>query len=300
VGLCLYILLFKDQPALKVGITNSLDERLFALGANRFDRSRSYIVIAQEARIVRALERHIHTFHVRARKEVDPALPSGNTELYHLEELPRILRIVEHLRACYPEQNIEIRQGLSRAARSGVQNAISDSSGRLQDLGLSWAAGKTYAYYDLGGFRLLIKWLQGLRRDQVARIVGLERRGTCCLLIRRGYLESNPPGAEFRFCSQGRVMVAATSISQTDRESYSLVRWDVSLRGGLAESMGDRLRGRVESFLERLFPYEIDNAVLEHFSGTPLERDPLLLSHLDPSEQSIESISEKNSGVQKI
>ena len=63
-------------------------------------------------------------------------------------------------------------------------------------------------------------------------------------------------------------MVAATSISQIDRERYSLVRWDVCLRGGLAESMGDRLLGRVESFLERLFPYEVDKGVPEHFSRT--------------------------------
>ena len=91
----LYILAFKDQSLIKVGVSADIHLRSLALGSECFDFTRSYVVRSRDQPSIVLLERNLKTFFSAHRVAPLQPLSSGNTETFHSSILPRILEAIE-------------------------------------------------------------------------------------------------------------------------------------------------------------------------------------------------------------
>src|ERR1700726_2278760 len=91
----LYILAFKDEPLIKVGLSVDAYMRSLALGFDRFDLTSSYMVRSRDQSSISILERNLKTFFSTHQIEPPQPLSSGNTETFRSSVLPRMLEVID-------------------------------------------------------------------------------------------------------------------------------------------------------------------------------------------------------------
>jgi hypothetical protein len=91
----LYILAFKNEPLIKVGLSIDAYMRSLALGFDRFDLKRSYLVEARDRSSISVLERNLKTFFSTHQVVPPQPLSSGNTETFQSSVLPKMLQAIE-------------------------------------------------------------------------------------------------------------------------------------------------------------------------------------------------------------
>jgi hypothetical protein len=109
----LYILAFKNEPLIKVGLSIDAYMRSLALGFDRFDFKGSYMVQARDQSSISVLERNLKTFFSANRVSSSEPLSSGNTETFQSSVLPQMLQAIEALRETFPDAGFRIQQDLS-------------------------------------------------------------------------------------------------------------------------------------------------------------------------------------------
>jgi hypothetical protein len=109
----LYILAFKNEPLIKVGLSIDAYMRSLALGFDRFDFKGSYMVQARNQAAISVLERNLKTFFSANRVSSSEPLSSGNTETFQSSVLPQMLQAIEVLRETFPDAEFRIHQDLS-------------------------------------------------------------------------------------------------------------------------------------------------------------------------------------------
>src|SRR5690348_330548 len=87
------MLVFRDEPLVKVGVSAQPAARWSQLGDVRFDFGRSYLVRAENPEHIRLLERNKVLF-AGDRRGAQVPLPSGNTEISCGSALPRMLQLI--------------------------------------------------------------------------------------------------------------------------------------------------------------------------------------------------------------
>jgi hypothetical protein len=109
----LYILAFKDEPLIKVGLAVNARLRSLALGYRRFDFKESYLVRSKDQPCIRTLERNLKTFFAAHQVSSTCPMPNGNTETFDSSVLPEILQSIETFRSSFPHAEFQIEQNLS-------------------------------------------------------------------------------------------------------------------------------------------------------------------------------------------
>ena len=109
----LYILSFRDEPLIKVGLADSADKRFLALERDRFDLRGSYMVQSADESSIRTLEKNLKTFFSADQCVSDKPVIKGNTETFRSCALSKMLQMVEGFRTNFPCAEISIRQDLS-------------------------------------------------------------------------------------------------------------------------------------------------------------------------------------------
>jgi hypothetical protein len=104
----LYLLAFKDEPLIKVGVSAEPLSRWSQLGDARFDFARSWVVRARNPSLIRALERSLKAAFADHRQDLQARLPSGNTEVFDQEILPAALRFIKSCRASLPDAGLSL------------------------------------------------------------------------------------------------------------------------------------------------------------------------------------------------
>jgi hypothetical protein len=108
----LYLLAFKKEPLIKVGISLDPVVRWSQLDDDRFDFSRSCLVRAKDPDLIRTLERSLKAAFVdsqRDQRDSGTPLGSDNTEIFDVQILPDVLRIIESL----PRAQITLQRDLT-------------------------------------------------------------------------------------------------------------------------------------------------------------------------------------------
>jgi len=114
----LYILSFRDEPLIKVGLADSADERFLALERDRFDLRGSYMVESADESWIRTLERNLKTFFSADEWVSDKPVINGNT--FRSCALSKMLQMVEGFRTNFPCAEFRIRQDLSGESKRGT------------------------------------------------------------------------------------------------------------------------------------------------------------------------------------
>jgi hypothetical protein len=91
----LYMLVFRDEPLVKVGVSAQPDARWSQLGDNRFDLAHSYLVRAENPKYIRLLEHILKVLFAEHRRDAQVPLSSGNTEVFCGSALPKMLQLIE-------------------------------------------------------------------------------------------------------------------------------------------------------------------------------------------------------------
>jgi hypothetical protein len=109
----LYILRFKDEGVIKVGLAGDPWLRIAALSTARFDLGASYLVQCRNQATVRTLERMLKTFFAEHQVMPGEKLSSGNTETFRALILPEMLQAIEKLSSTFPGSELKILPDLS-------------------------------------------------------------------------------------------------------------------------------------------------------------------------------------------
>jgi len=109
----LYILAFKNEPLIKVGLSIDAYMRSLVLGFDRFDLKGSYLVQARNQSSISLLERNLKTFFSTHQVAPPQPLSSGNTETFQSSVLPQMLQAIEALRETFPDAGFRMQQDLS-------------------------------------------------------------------------------------------------------------------------------------------------------------------------------------------
>jgi hypothetical protein len=109
----LYILAFRDEPLVKVGLAANIHFRSRALGSGRFDFKESYLVRSKNKPCIRTLERNLKTFF--APHQVSSAKPmlNGNTETFDSSILPKMLRSIDTFSNIFPHAEFQVEHDIS-------------------------------------------------------------------------------------------------------------------------------------------------------------------------------------------
>jgi hypothetical protein len=113
----LYILVFKNEPLIKVGLSIDAYRRSLGLGFGRFDLKDSYLVRARDQSAISLLERNLKTFFSGHQVAPSQPLSSGNTETFPSSILPEMLQAIEVLGKTFPHAEFRIHKDLSSAIR---------------------------------------------------------------------------------------------------------------------------------------------------------------------------------------
>jgi hypothetical protein len=109
----LYILSFRDEPLIKVGLADSAEKRFLALERDRFDLRESYMVQSADESWIRTLEGNLKTFFSADQRVSDKPVINGNTETFRSCALSKMIQMVEGFRTNFPCAEFSIRQDLS-------------------------------------------------------------------------------------------------------------------------------------------------------------------------------------------
>jgi hypothetical protein len=118
----LYILAFKDEPLIKIGITRNISCRLVQLGG-RFDLNKSYAVTATDENCVKLLERNLRAIFAEQRASATIALSSGNTEIYDAAILPKVLPSINVFKDFFAHAASRIEAGVDPTPKRLRQKA---------------------------------------------------------------------------------------------------------------------------------------------------------------------------------
>jgi hypothetical protein len=116
----LYILAFKNEPLIKVGLSKDAYVRSLSLGFERVDFKRSYIVQARDQAAISVLERNLKTFFSTQRVLPSEPLSSGNTETFQSSVLPQMLEAIEAFKKAFAGAEFRIQQDLCSLHHSEV------------------------------------------------------------------------------------------------------------------------------------------------------------------------------------
>jgi hypothetical protein len=116
----LYILAFKNEPLIKVGLSKDAYVRSLSLGFDRVDFKRSYIVQARDQAAISVLERNLKTFFSTQRVSPSEPLSSGNTETFQSSVLPQMLEAIEAFKKAFAGAEFRIQQDLCSLHHSEV------------------------------------------------------------------------------------------------------------------------------------------------------------------------------------
>lgn len=108
----MYLLAFKNEPLVKIGITEDVSSRVENLGGY-FDLSESCLVTATDRRHARLLERNLHALFLEQRASADDPLTSGNTEIFKSEVLSIALEFIDRFSELMPRADYRVRKGIS-------------------------------------------------------------------------------------------------------------------------------------------------------------------------------------------
>jgi T5orf172 domain len=141
-----YLLAFKNEPLIKIGITEDISSRVEALNGY-FDLGESYSVSATDRRHARLLERNLHTLFLKERASAGDPLTSGNTEIFRAEVLPRALEFIERFGELIPNAGYRALKGVT--ASDNLYNPrkprkLSKCRQKSEDMVLRWKQG----FYD--------------------------------------------------------------------------------------------------------------------------------------------------------
>lgn len=106
----LYLLVFTDEPLVKIGVTGDPFQRWTQLDDRRFDFERSWAVSGENPSLIRAIERDLKATFRRYRRRPRIELSSGNTEVFDAAILREALTRIGSLHRS-PELSIQL--GLS-------------------------------------------------------------------------------------------------------------------------------------------------------------------------------------------
>ena len=109
----LYILSFRDEPLIKVGLADSADKRFLELERDRFDLRESYMVQSADESWIRTLEGNLKTFFSADQWVSDKPVINGNAETFRSCALSKMIQMVEGFRTNFPCAEFGIRQDLS-------------------------------------------------------------------------------------------------------------------------------------------------------------------------------------------
>jgi hypothetical protein len=109
----LYMLVFRDEPLIKVGLARDTYLRAASLGVERFDFKASYMVQARDQRAIRALEGNLKIFFAEHQMASPTPLSSGNTETFHLSILSGLVESIERFAESFPQAQYQIKRDLS-------------------------------------------------------------------------------------------------------------------------------------------------------------------------------------------
>lgn len=108
----LYILQFKTDRILKIGISCSPQDRITSLGASRVvDWDNSYVVDSPKEKSIKRLERQLHGDFEEYRQEYQ-GMKSGNTEIFKSECLDDVLKEIKHKIEFHPGLNLVLKKGI--------------------------------------------------------------------------------------------------------------------------------------------------------------------------------------------
>lgn len=107
----LYLLKFKDGERFKIGVANSLQDRIVSLGAKHFDLAASFYVSGEEG-VIKKLERQLHTDFAPFQTQCN-SLTSGNTEVFYINALEGVLEEIHHKAARFPHHKLEVHHGIT-------------------------------------------------------------------------------------------------------------------------------------------------------------------------------------------
>jgi len=109
----LYILAFKNEPLIKIGLSRDTYMRSSTLGLARFDLKNSCLVHARDQSAISALERNLKTFFAAKRVSPSQPLSSGNTETFQSLVFAKMLEAIEALGKVFPDAGFWIEYDLS-------------------------------------------------------------------------------------------------------------------------------------------------------------------------------------------
>jgi hypothetical protein len=109
----LYILAFKDEPLIKVGLSVDAYMRTLALGFDRFDLKSSYMVRSRDQSSISILERNLKTFFSTHQVAPPQPLSSGNTETFRSSALPQMLEAIDAFGRTFPDAEFHVDRDLS-------------------------------------------------------------------------------------------------------------------------------------------------------------------------------------------
>jgi hypothetical protein len=111
----LYLLVFKDEPLVKVGVTMQEGaHRWLQLGSvERFDFSRSFVVCAKDPAVIRLLEHNLKVLFAKYRRDAQVPLSSGNTEVFCGSALPKMLQLIEDFQRSWSEAGLCVQQRIA-------------------------------------------------------------------------------------------------------------------------------------------------------------------------------------------
>lgn len=112
----LYLLTFKSEPLIKVGITSDIRSRIKSLGESRFDLGSSYLVHCRNRSSILAAEWMLKSSFNEQKVRSDAELPNGNTETFHSDVLLHMLDAIKRLRHAFPGARFRVERDLSRLA----------------------------------------------------------------------------------------------------------------------------------------------------------------------------------------
>jgi DNA-binding transcriptional regulator YiaG len=106
----LYILVFANEPLIKIGITRDLVQRLRGL-QGEFNLAESFFVTASDPSCVRLVEKNLHAIFAEYRAYAQSPLASGNTEIFKAAHLPKILHTIEAFKSFFAYAEIRLKKG---------------------------------------------------------------------------------------------------------------------------------------------------------------------------------------------
>jgi hypothetical protein len=116
VSQALYILAFRDEPLIKIGVARNVLRRIEQLKAD-FNLEESYLITSPKKGCTRLLERNLHAAFSSYATPAVNRLTSGNTETFRSSILPLALDFVRAIRKMLSRSDFCITKGVPASSR---------------------------------------------------------------------------------------------------------------------------------------------------------------------------------------